>query len=273
MASDSLPIRWVMKAQMLVFLLAVPSALAAQECRGVDPAAGYPVVAMSTAPSVTPDWLHAVARSAAYRWKVPSRRRVSYAGWERVQRRVLPPEPRWADDWRPEATHRATAHLVLRRDARAHRLEIVSGSGDRSFDQSVATIVKDPMPASLELPRLPDGEEADSIVVVLTFGHPASLENVHGVVRFASEQTRAELHRNTLRVDPPMGHSGSFPPATVKYDVTELGTVDPTSIEFVRSPGRSFENVIRDGLLRARFTAPTSNCRPIGQTVVQTFGN
>lgn len=260
-----------MKLAILVLLiLAAPGRGHGQRCPDVDPASGYPVRATSPGEVATPEWLTAVARSAAYRWKVPSRRRNLYAGWERVQRRTLPPEPRWADDWSPQAGLHAVATLVLFQDSARNRLEIVTGSGDRSFDGSLASIVDDPMPASARFPAVPGG--ADSVIVRLAFGDAAA-DSGGGVIRFAAHQTRIELRRGTLRVDPPPGHRGDFPPITVKYDVLESGRVDPLSLEFVRSPGgRDFERAIREGLLRAQFTPPTSNCRPVAQTVVQTFG-
>lgn len=257
-------------AACAVCLLTLPSIVSGQSCPDVDPAAGYPVSAVSDGPA-TPEWLTAVARSAAYRWKVPSRRRNLYTGWERVQRRTLPPEPRWADDWSPKANHQVTATLVLFRNTRRNRLELTEVSGDKTFDESLRTIVNDPMPASADFPALPN-EAVDSVVIRMILGTVPS-DEVVGVVRFAAHQTRIELDRASLRIDPPAGHRGDFPTTTVKYDVTESGRVNPVSIEFVRSTGgRVYENAIRDGLVRARFTPPTSNCRPVAQTVVQTFG-
>jgi hypothetical protein len=150
----------------------VPLAAQGQKCPNVDPASGYPLSASS---ELTTDsaWLGSVARAAAYRWQVPSRRRNAYTGWEQVQRRLLPPEPRWADDWSPQPQHRAVVRLTMFRDAKQHKLEISTRSGDRQFDNS---------------------------------------------------------------------------------------------------RGGIFETAVRDGLLKARFRAPTSNCRPVAQTVVQTFG-
>lgn len=183
----------------------------------------------------------------------------------------MPPVPRWADDWSPKTNHQVTATLVLFRNAERNRLELIEVSGDKTFDESIRSIVVDPMPASADFPTLP-GEATDSVVVKLTFGDVPPEEGV-GLVRFAAHQTRIELDRGSLRVDPPAGHRGDFPAITVKYDVSESGRVNPASIEFVRSSGgRAYENAVREGLMRARFTPPTSNCRPVAQTVVQTFG-
>jgi hypothetical protein len=258
---------------LATLLLVCPSLTRAQQlCPNVDPEQGYPVIATSPTPSADAEWLESVAHAAAYRWRVPSSRRNEYAGWERVRNRRLPPEPRWADDWGPDARHRAVVHLTLSRDPARSQLQLVSGSGDRRFDRSLESIVREPMPGSPPLPQLPSAYDGDSLIVALEFGHAAATEP-HGMVRFAAAQTRGELHRNTLRVDPPPGHRGPFPQTTVKYDVLETGRVDPSSIEFVRSQGRQFEEVIRNGLLMARFSPPTSNCRPIAQSFVQTFGN
>lgn len=253
-----------------LFLLATPSVALAQSCPDIHPDSGYPVSAMSADGGVTAEWLAAVVRSAAYRWRVPSRRRSAHVGWERVHRRVLPPEPRWADDWKPGDAHRASANLVLHRVGRRNRLELVEGSGDEAFDESLESIVHSPMPASLDLPPLPAGA-GDSIVVRLTFGSVPG-DSTAALIRFAAHQTPGRLEHGTLRVEPPAGHRGSFPALTVKYDISEQGTVSPASLEFVRSPGRAFEEAVRDGLARARFVAPTSNCRPVAQSVVQTFG-
>src|SRR5262245_28290089 len=61
----------------LCLLVLLPLSAPGQECPNVDPASGYPVSASSemTADSA---WLSGVARAAAYRWQVPSRRRNAY---------------------------------------------------------------------------------------------------------------------------------------------------------------------------------------------------
>jgi hypothetical protein len=48
--------------------------------------------------------------------------------------------------------------------------------------------------------------------------------------------------------------------------------VDGNSIEILESSDRELSDVIRSGLLRARFEPAESNCRPITMTVVQRFG-
>lgn len=259
-----------MKYLGILAVLLMPAAAAAQTCPGVDPATGYPVYASSDTPQVDTVWLSQLARAAAYRWRVPSERRNVYEGWERVQRRILPPEPRWADDWRPEEKHTAALRLTIYRDARSPRAELVERSGDERFDNSLRSIAAEPMPGSPAFPSLPVSAP-DSVVVDLSLGAEPQAEHV-GVARFAAAQTRIELDRRSLEVRPPVGHTGPFPRTTVKYDILPDGRVDPSSFEFVRSPGRRYESVVAQALLDARFTAPTSNCRPVAQTVVQTFG-
>ncbi len=161
--------------------------------------------------------------------------------------------------------------LTIFRDSTKARAELTARSGDRLFDRSLETVVSDPMPGSPPIPTLPPGHAADSVIVVVTFGDTSSSEP-QGVIHFAAVQTRGELVPNTLRVLPPMRHSGPFPPTTVKYDILETGRVDPASLEFVRSTGMRFDDAIREGLRTAQFRAPTSNCRPVAQTVVQAFG-
>jgi len=255
----------------LSLLLLVPGVSQGQSCSELDDDAGYPVVATALAESADSEWLTAVASAAAYRWRVPSRRRNAYEGWERVQHRILPPEPRWADDWDPRESGRAVVRLTIRRDGRQHRAEVVQGSGNRAFDRSLETIASHPMPGSPALPGLPPGETGDSVVVTLTFGDTPDIDP-RGIVRFAAVQTRIELETRSLAVQRPPGYSGNFPRMTVKYDVTTEGRVDPVSIEFVRTRGAEFEHQIRDALMKARFRPPTSNCRPIAQSVVQTIG-
>jgi hypothetical protein len=254
-----------------LLLAAAPLQLLGQQCPGVRPTDGYRVGVRAEVATADSAWLTDVARSVAYRWRVPSNRRNRYDGWERVRQRLLPPEPRWADDWSPQEKHRAELRLTIFRDSTKTRTELTASSGDRLFDRSIGTIVDAPMPGSPLIPALWPGVAADSMIVVVTFGDTSSTAP-RGVIHFAAVQTRGELIPNTLRVYPPAGHSGAFPPTTVKYDILETGRVDPASLEFVRSAGVQFDDAIRQGLRAARFRAPTSNCRPVPQTVVQTFG-
>lgn len=259
-----------MRILLVITLLLAPAALQAQSCSNLDPATGYPLVASAPDELVEIPWLNSMASAAAYRWKVPSRRRNIYSGWERVERRILPPEPRWADDWNAKDLGTATMRVTLFRDSRQNRAEVLERSGNGTFDRSLESIVSDPMPGSPDLPAFPPHVTADSLVVMLVFGEvPEGYPQ--GLVRFAAEQTRSRLRGNSMRVQRPAGFSGG-PRATVKYDITAQGRVDPVSVEFVQSTNAQFEDAIRDALMSARFEPPTSNRQPLAQTVVQTFG-
>lgn len=87
-------------------------AVVGQECPDVDPAAGYPVSAASNG-EVDATFLREFVYAAVHRWRVPSRRRNAYMGWERVRNRILPPEPRWAVDWKPERRHTAVLQVHI----------------------------------------------------------------------------------------------------------------------------------------------------------------
>lgn len=250
--------------------LGITHSMQAQECALSDSLA-YPVAVTSTAVLSDSLWLESVAVAAAYRWVVPSKRRNWHLGWRDVQHRILPPEPRWADDWRPKDRHRAVLMLTLFKDSVRNRLQVSSSSGDRLFDESLKSIIVDPMPGAPALPAPPDSLGVDSVVVEVTVGSVPGREP-RGLVRFAAAQTGARLHPGTLEVFPPAGHRGPFPAMTVKYDVTEAGSVDMSSVQFLRSAGASFERSVLRGLQSARFQPPTSNCRPIRQSVVQMFG-
>lgn len=253
-------------------LLCMPLSVSSQVCPDVDPGSGYPVAAtLDTQGTVPSQWLDAVATAAETRWRVPSRRRNAYSGWKRVKHRTLPPEPRWADDWIPTDTPVAILRVVLFRDGRSPLGHVVAGSGEKRFDETLSSIWRDPMPGAPTFPGFPSTYAADSAVVSLYLGKLPDTEIV-GVERFAAVQTPVELNRSTLRVSVPGGRSGATPRVTVKYDVTETGTVDGGSIEFLSMASYEFQEAIRSGLMRARFRPPTSNCRPIRQSVVQTFG-
>lgn len=264
-----------MKIAIVAVLLAGAGAhtAVAQSCPNVDPAAGYPVVATAPGqPSPDATWLTAVASAAAYRWRVPSHRRNSYPGWDRVKHRVLPPEPRWADDWSPAGRDTARIEIVFHRGDDRGRGHVATASGDGDFDHSLKTIWDDPMPASPAFPPLPAGVAGDSVVVRLALGLAPDSGRPSGSIRFAAVQTPIALVPNTLRVSTPSGFHGRVPRVTVRYDVTEAGSVDPGSIEFLSNVDPDLEQAIRSGLRGAEFRAPTSNCRPVRQTIVQTFG-
>jgi len=248
----------------------VAPALSAQECPTVDPDAGYPVLVVSADTVGTPmAWLETFVQAAVYRWRVPSRRRNAYRGWERVRDRLLPPEPRWAADWHPEAHHVATLDVVMERGGDI-RYAIRQASGDGRFDKSLESIFRKPMPGAPPFPPVPTALASDSVPLSLQFGIDTATAP-HALVRFAAVQTPVRLIPGTLRVDTPRG--SRRPSATVKYDVTRRGTVAPGSIQILRASDGRLGRAIEAALRGARFEPATSNCRAISQTVVQTFGN
>lgn len=237
---------------------------------------GYAVVVQAAdgAPLDTA-YLNALARALAFRWQTPSARRADHAGWRRVRLRRLPPEPRWADDWSPESQHRAEMLLTVRRNGRLRAADPAPASGDRNFDRSLRTIATEPIPGAPDIPALPEGFTGDSLLVRVRFGAPDVPEGA-GVVRFASAQTAVQLIPGTLEVVPrgnSGGRGGTSPSATVKYDVSADGTVMPSTVEILESSSPELTAAIREGLMRARFVAATSNCRPIAMSVLQRFGN
>ena len=255
---------------------AYPALTAAQSCPNVDAMSGYPLaVAAVDTLSMDRAFLVDFARALAYRWVVPSRRRSDYSSWQRVSRRLLPPEPRWADDWHPSERHRAQMLISVYRNRPARAHDPALKSGDRLFDQSLRSMVEGPLPGSPALPQLTPGYPGDSAVLNLTIGFIDSTVANGAVVRFAAEQSSVRLQPGSLRVEAPRGPgtpSSSARRATVKYDVTTAGIVDMGSFEVLETSDNDLAQAIRDGLARAHFSPAESNCRPIAHTVVQTFG-
>jgi hypothetical protein len=249
----------------------VPGRHAAAQCR----APGYPLVvrAVGDVPLDTV-YLNAVAWAFAYRWQVPSPQRNDFTGWRRVRHRTLPPEPRWADDWMPSDSHRARMLITVYRNGRLRAADPLPVSGDPVFDRSLRTIATDPMPRAPDLPEFPAAAGPDSLLLDVTFGS-ADTSGIVGIARFAGSQAPARVIPGTLNIQAP--RRATTPSvvqrgAIVKYDVTAVGAVDGNSIEILESSDRELSDVIRSGLLRARFEPAESNCRPITMTVVQRFG-
>jgi hypothetical protein len=246
----------------------------AQGCPLPDGTPGYPLSALAgDSTPLDAAFLDAMASAAAYRWRVPSRRRTTYVGWERVRSRLRTPEPRWAEDWKPEAKHRARLTLVVHRDGRVAAAGPAEGSGDRTFDQSLASIVEAPMPAAPSFPALPADVPADSVLVELLFGEAPS--GPAATIRFAAQQRPVRLVPGTLNVVAPRDvgtPNARNRRATVKYDVTIEGTVAPGSIEIIETSDPELGRAIEQALRGARFTPAQSNCRAVAQSVVQTFG-
>jgi hypothetical protein len=253
-----------------LFLCLTPVAARAQGCT----AAGFLLVVETPGLSL-PDSVYAqsMAHALAYRWPVPSRHRESNSQWRRTRRRTLPPAPRWADDYQPGDSLRATFDIVIPRRGRSRALAPSRVSGDELFDRSLRLMVTEPLPASPELPPFPASVTADSLIVRVHLG--AGADSVAGGrIRFASGQRPVVLEPGSLEFNAPRGPT--TPPAsqrfaTVKYDVNEQGRVLPSTIEVLDSSDRELAEAIRAALARARFRAAEQDCRPVTISVVQTF--
>jgi hypothetical protein len=256
-------------AAALALAATVSTSVAAQSCT----AAGYAIAVTAADGSVLDSaFLSTAVRAIALRWQTPSGRRGSHLQWRRVRERTLPDIPRWADDWRPEAAHRAEVVIVLRRRGRPTINVPDLASGEAAFDRSLESIVRDPMPASPDLPTLPSNLVADTLALRISFG--ANVADGPGVIRFAAAQTAVLVTPGSLVVAPPRqpAAAGQRPSATVKYDVTVEGHVDPRSIQILDADPRELGRNIQDALVRARFTPATTNCVPIRMSVLQNFG-
>ena len=273
-----MPMRLMIASAALAIL---SSELRSQQC--MSP--GYAIhVSAADGASLDSAYLSDAARSVALRWATPSLRRADFVNWRRVRERAIPEVPRWADDWRPVEANRATVTLVLRRRGRPTISEPSPGSSDRLFDQSLASIVRDPIPASPELPGIPASVTADTLALRIEFGAKPEML-VPGVIRFASIQDDVILIPGTLNVNYAQrapttlrnpntpGGPGQPLTATVKYDVTAEGTVDPRSIQVLDAGDRDFTRAVVDAVARARFTPATTNCRPVRVSVIQRFGS
>jgi hypothetical protein len=266
-------------ATALAALAVAPGSLSAQVSED-----GYPItVSVVGDARVDRAYLNEVARAIAHRWETPSAQRATYTQWRRVRERTLPEVPRWADDWTPNVVHRASAVLVLKRRGRP-TMRIESASDDRTFDRSLMSVVRDPMPASPILPELPAGVEADSLVLQVKFGvEPEGPEQ--GLIRFAGVQQPAALMPGSLLIDYQQRRSvgvGQRMQSSVavmegfnviyKYDIDANGLVDPRSIQLLEANDRDLARAIQDALVKARFTPATSNGIAVRVTVVQVFG-
>lgn len=232
--------------------------------------AGYPVWAQSAGGAdLDPGYASALADAVARRWAPPSPGRGDYTGLRALRSRIQPPEPRWPQDWSPTARDTARLAVTLFRDARPGPVQLLSRSGNRVFDRSVAEHFRDPAPASPSLPPLPAG--ADSVRVVIGFGiaPPAGA----GAVRFAAQQTPAQLTPGSFRMPPLAPRTGAVQAARqaiIKYDIDEAGRITPGSTEVLASNG-ILASAIVDALFSARATPAVSNCRPVASSVVQRF--
>lgn len=233
---------------------------------------GYPVWVMGAdGTALDSSYARALADAAARRWEAPSRSRGRHENLNRLRDRILPPEPRFPDDWAPSADHVARVEITLRRGIRPGDAQVTAPSGDRAFDRSLPDLFRAGAPGGPELPALPAG--VDSVRVIVGFGgEPAPGA---ATVRFAVQQTRVQVVPGTLEVARPpstRGEATTPPTATVRYDIDASGRIVPTSIDVLAASDRSMEQNVRAGLLRARFVPAQSNCRPVALSVVQQFG-
>lgn len=240
---------------------------------GVD---GYPVaVEAPGVPEVGPDHLARLADAVARRWETPSPGRRQYAGLLHRVRRLRTPAPLWTDDWSPDDRHVASLAATLHRDGRVGAVTVLTRTGDRLFDGSLASIFARPT-AEPALPPFPPELSADTLRIVVHLGEvPAG--GGAGVVRFAAQQAPVRVVPGTLRVIPPPSARGRSsagrPSAVASYDVDERGVVVPGSIEVLRSSDPGLARAVHEGLSRARFVPAEADCQPIARTVVQRFGD
>jgi hypothetical protein len=237
-----------------------------EACPVPENARGYPV----SVHGVGGDYAQALAEAAARRWEVPSRRRGTFQGLGRVRNRIVPPEPRWADDWFPRGQHVARLAVTLFRDGRAPAVTVEKSSGDRLFDRSLETIFGE-SPYDHPIPPYPASLAADSLRVTVTLGEEPA--DSAATVRFAEQQTAVRPVRSSLRVVPTRSMSGLAANArviaTVKYDVGVTGRA--SNVQVLRALPLPFGEAVADAILNASFTPAQSNCRPISQSVVQEF--
>ncbi len=267
---------------LLASLLLATSATAAVAQASSE---GFPItVTVMDSAQVDREFLNATARAIAHRWVTPSNQRATFVQWRRVRARTLPDIPRWADDFTPNATHRAATVIVLRRRGRPSMSALSPASGDATFDSSIPTVLRDPMPASPPLPDLPPSVTADSIALRVTFGIESNEPN-RGEIRFAAIQEPVALQPGTMNVD--YRERRTVAPGErlqssvavlegfnviIKYDVTTDGNVDPRSIQVLETNDRDLSRAIELAQQRARFVPARTNGMSVRTTVVQLFG-
>lgn len=276
--------RWIPCISILLLLAVSPAIAHAQEedgslfhtaeCPIPANVRGYPVSVRSDGGVLLdPAYAAALAEAAARRWEVPSRRRASFQGLQQVRDRIVPAEPRWADDWFPGAAHVARLSVTLYRDGREPAVRMDHPSGDRLFDRSLSTLFGH-SPYDHPLPPFPPGILEDSLRVRVDLGEEPGDSTRAAVVRFAAQQSPVRVTTGSLRVyrpSPGALASAARPSAVLKYDVDPAGRI--TAVQVLRSSSPGFAQAAVTGLQGATFTPAQSNCRPISQSVVQSFGN
>lgn len=236
-------------------------------CPLPDGARGYPITAVALGESsLDPAWLTALARTVAYRWRVPTRLPSQHAGFASLTASVLPDAPRWAGDWKPSARHRAEVVVRIGPSGVVGEPETRSTSGDPLFDESLLTFHADPVPATPRLPSPPVGG-ADTVRVLLRFGGEPQPGERTGVVRFARQQREVRIMPPSLLVRLTPNER-----AVVKYDVGTDGRVVPASLHMIQSSSEGFARAVERALYARRFPPAQGDCAPIRVTVVQVFG-
>ena len=235
-------------------------------CPLPDGSVGYPITAVALGEALDSSWLADVARAVAYRWQVPTRMPAQHTGFASLTARVLPDAPRWAEDWRPSARHRAEVVVAIGPTGVVGEPETRTTSGDALFDESLLTFFADPVPASPRLPR-PPGDVRDTVRVLLRFGGEPQPGERAGVVRFARQQREARIMPPSLLV-----RLTPHDRAVVKYDIGTDGRVVPGSLQLVQSSGEYFAREVEQALYRRRFPPAQGDCSPIRVTIVQVFG-
>ncbi|HYW10155.1 MAG TPA: energy transducer TonB, partial [Longimicrobium sp.] len=236
---------------------------------------GYPVtVRAAEGAPLDSAFAHALADSIARRWQVPAPGGARFPGADQAERRLEPPMPIWADDWRPGPAHLASFEVTLYRVG-PPEARLLESSTDRVFNASLATIF-DEERARRRLPPIP-ADAGDSLRVRVGLGMAPQAGD--GVVWFAAQQSPARVVPGSLEIRQtrsPWGGNATGAPgalgAVVRYDIGETGRVDPGSIQILRSSDAAFGRAVRAALQEARFTPAQANCRVIPRSVVQTFG-
>jgi TonB family protein len=167
----------------------------------------------------------------------------------------------------------ARLSVTLYRDGREPVTRVDRPSGDRLFDRSLSTLFGR-SPYDHPLPPFPAGILEDSMRVRVGLGEEPGDSAGAAVVRFAAQQSPVRVTTGSLRVYRPSSgalSSTARPSAVVKYDIDPTGRI--AAIQVLRSSNTAFSQSAVSALQGATFTPAQSNCRPISQSVVQSFGN
>lgn len=233
-------------------------------------AVGYPVSVEAAGGVLDSAYAGALAYAIARRWEPPSPGRGEHRGLRGLRSRVQTPEPRWPQDWAPSAGDTARVAITLFHNAKPGPVQLVSGSENVAFDQSVVEHFRHPAPASPPLPPLPAGVSSLRVLVGFGVAPAAGARTVH----FAAQQEPARLTPGSFRLIPepaPVGAVLRDREAVVKYDIDAAGRITPGSMQILGTNNGIFAAQVVDALGTARGTPAISNCRPVASSVVQRF--